>query len=731
MPRATRKGLPLVPPAPLAFFPSSDELRRALLEWARSDGVAWVFVFKALLTASLALWLAYRLELPQPSTVLVTVFIVMQTQSGQVLAKSFYRIVGTLIGLSVMVTLIALFAQERVLFLACLALWVGLCTAGAARYRDFRGYACVLAGYTATMIGIPATAHPEGAFMAALWRVLEISLGILCTGTVSAIFLPQTSGAALRNTLYGRFRDFAGFAAEGLQGSLDGERFGELSARFVAQSVGLENLRSATTFEDPHMRLRSGRLIRLNNEFMVMTSRFHGLHRLLERLRGRGAQNVLEVLAPCLAELAGLLAPIRERTPTDADAARLAERIEAYKPELMQNIRQARQRLVEQRPGENDLLDFNTAAELAFRFTDDLHNYALTHASLAEHHHAREQWKESFVARANPVAALVAGARSALMIGLLGTFWIQTSWPHGGTFALTAVLISALSSTSPNPGRLSLQLTLGTLAGACTGLFVLLYLLPHVDGFPMLLCCLLPVFAVGALLLWRPQWNGYGVGLLVWFCFASLPANMARYDALAFFNEYLALLLSMVLATVAARVILPPNRPWMWKRLEHDLRERVVFAISGKSKGLVSGFESGTRDLLNQAYTFSAGRPDVQRRLLGWMFLVLEVGQAIIELRLEQQRLPQEPCYAERTAWRRAIRLMGRALIRLFLQPGPSNRQRALHAVNQAIMAVRAAPEPRAPQFDTSPLRRVLSYLHFIRSALLDPQSPLGQERNP
>ncbi|WP_134609809.1 FUSC family protein, partial [Pseudomonas aeruginosa] len=527
---------------------------------------------------------------------------------------------------SVMVTLIALFAQERVLFLACLALWVGLCTAGAARYRDFRGYACVLAGYTATMIGIPATAHPEGAFMAALWRVLEISLGILCTGTVSAIFLPQTSGAALRNTLYGRFRDFAGFAAEGLQGSLDGERFGELSARFVAQSVGLENLRSATTFEDPHMRLRSGRLIRLNNEFMVMTSRFHGLHRLLERLRGRGAQNVLEVLAPCLAELAGLLAPIRERTPTDADAARLAERIEAYKPELMQNIRQARQRLVEQRPGENDLLDFNTAAELAFRFTDDLHNYALTHASLAEHHHAREQWKESFVARANPVAALVAGARSALMIGLLGTFWIQTSWPHGGTFALTAVLISALSSTSPNPGRLSLQLTLGTLAGACIGLFVLLYLLPHVDGFPMLLCCLLPVFAVGALLLWRPQWNGYGVGLLVWFCFASLPANMARYDALAFFNEYLALLLSMVLATVAAMVILPPNRPWMWKRLEHDLRERVVFAISGKSKGLVSGFESGTRDLLNQAYTFSAGRPDVQRRLLGWMFLVLEVG---------------------------------------------------------------------------------------------------------
>ncbi|MEE4465086.1 FUSC family protein, partial [Azotobacter chroococcum] len=61
--------------------------RRALGDWALSEGLTWVFVFKALLTAFVALWLAYRLELPQPSTVLATVFIVMQRQSGEVLAK--------------------------------------------------------------------------------------------------------------------------------------------------------------------------------------------------------------------------------------------------------------------------------------------------------------------------------------------------------------------------------------------------------------------------------------------------------------------------------------------------------------------------------------------------------------------------------------------------------------------------------------------------------------------
>ena len=39
---------------------------------------------------------------------------------------------------------------------------------------------------------------------------------------------------------------------------------------------------------------------------------------------------------------------------------------------------------------------------------------------------------------------------------------------------------------------------------------------------------------------------------------------------------------------------------------------------------------------------------------------------------------------------------------------------------------VQATDEPFAPHFDTSALRRVKSYLHFIRTSLLDPQSPLA-----
>jgi hypothetical protein len=69
---------------------------------------------------------------------------------------------------------------------------------------------------------------------------------------------------------------------------------------------------------------------------------------------------------------------------------------------------------------------------------------------------------------------------------------------------------------------------------------------------------------------------------------------------------------------------------------------------------------------------------------------------------------------------------MGRSLIRLFIQPDSHNLARSLSAVDHAIICVQNTNEPFAPHFDTSALRRVKSYLHFIRTCLLDPQSPLA-----
>ncbi|VVP05236.1 FUSC family protein [Pseudomonas fluorescens] len=712
-------------PAPLRWL-YSLEWRRGFFDWARSDGVTWVYIFKVLLAAFLTLWLAMRLELPQPRTAMITVFIVMQPQSGQVFAKSFYRFLGTLAGSAMMVTLIALFAQNTELFLGSLAIWVGLCSAGAARCRNFRAYGFVLAGYTAAMVGLPALAHPDGAFMAAVWRVLEISLGILCATVVSAAILPQTASAAMRNALYQRFGVFALFVTDGLRGRSKTESFEATNVRFIAEAVGLEGLRSVTVFEDPHMRRRNGRLSRLNSEFMGITTRFNALHQLLERLRGNGEEHVVAAIRPGLQDLAEVLDSFSGRALTSPDAARLATALATYKEGLPARVRSLRATFQESEPSDAEQLDFHTAYELLYRFVDDLHSYAQTHASLADHHHERERWDEPFTPQTNWWAAAASGIRASFILIVLGSYWVATAWPSGATMTLIAAATVGLSAATPNPKRMAFQMACGTFLGALIGFFEMFFIFPWIDGFPLLCVMLAPVIVLGSFLTSRPQYAGVGLGLLIFFSTGSVPDNLTVYNPYTFINDYIAMVIGMLVCAAAGAIILPPNSRWLWQRLEQDLRGQVVYAISGKLKGLASSFESRTRDLLHQAYGLAAGEPKVQKNLLRWMFVVLEVGHAIIELRKEQAILPVHPAYAESQPWRQAIRVMGRSLVRLFLHPNASNLERALVAVDHAISRVAATDEPFAPHFDTSALRRVKSYLHFIRTSLLDPQSPLA-----
>jgi len=129
------------------------------VQWAENNEGFAPMIFAAKTTAAglLALLIAFTFNLDQPQWALLTVFIVSQPElSGSVLAKSFYRTIGTAIGAAIALLLVALFAQERVLFLGALALWIGSCTFGSQYARNFGAYSFVLSGYTAAIVGIPA-----------------------------------------------------------------------------------------------------------------------------------------------------------------------------------------------------------------------------------------------------------------------------------------------------------------------------------------------------------------------------------------------------------------------------------------------------------------------------------------------------------------------------------------------------------------------------------------------
>lgn len=699
------------------------ELKRASKDWLLNDGVMWIYLFKALIASCITLWIAMRLELPQPATAMTTVFIVMQPQSGHVLAKSIYRFFGTLAGSAFSVLLIALFAQNNELFLGGLAVWVFLCSTGAARQRNFRAYGFVLAGYTAVMVALPVVDHPDRIFMAAVWRVLEITLGIVCASVVSATLFPLTTSSALRNSVNMRFGRFADFVVTSFRQSTDTSTFENVNLKFFSEAVGVEVLRSITTFEDPDMRRRNGRLTRLNNEFMALTTRFNALHQLMERSEQRVGGVLVSTMDSDLGSLSALLQPHARHALTEGDALALSKDLGEFRISLPASVRAKRADLMRSIPSREDLLEFNTAYELLYRFLEELEEYAQTHGSLADHNHVREEWDDPFVSQTNWWASIAAGLRSASVLLVLSWLWIVTTWPSGAAMTLVSALTVGLSAFSTNPKRMSFQIACGTAGAAVIGIFEVFYVYPLIDGFPLLCLVMAPVVMFGTYLLARPQWAGYGLGMLVFFGTSSVPANLTVYNPYGLINDYIAMVFGMLVCAAAGAIILPPNSPWLWRRLERDLRLQIVFAVSAPLAAVNSGFESRTRDLLHQAHGFAVGSPAVQRSLLRWTLVVLDVGHAVLELRREEEKLPVFECYQHSQPWRQAIRTMGRALIRLFVKPGPRNLSRGLLAVERAIICVQEAKEPFASHFQTSPLRRAESYLHFIRTSLLASQS--------
>jgi hypothetical protein len=103
-------------PSRVTLFSSITEMGRNATRLGEGRSVM-IFAAKTTASGLIALLVAFTFNLDQPQWALLTVFIVAQPQSGLVLAKSFYRIIGTLVGAAVALLFVALFAQERVLFL--------------------------------------------------------------------------------------------------------------------------------------------------------------------------------------------------------------------------------------------------------------------------------------------------------------------------------------------------------------------------------------------------------------------------------------------------------------------------------------------------------------------------------------------------------------------------------------------------------------------------------------
>ncbi|WP_242111806.1 FUSC family protein [Luteimonas aquatica] len=683
-------------------------------DFLREEGGTWLFVLRSLLIYCLTGWLAMRLELEQPSTAMMTTVIVMHRQSGMVLAKSFYRTLGTFAGAGAALLIMGLFPQQRELFLPALALWLGLCAGGATLYRNFKSYAFVLAGYTAAIVALPVVSHPTAVFDSAMARIAEVLLGLLVSGVISDVVFPSRMRDALRAAARTQFWGFVGFVRDSIGGAENRwtptrEAMEKAHLRFVREATTLEDLRSSVIFEDPDTRARSGRLRLFNQRFMAVSTSFQSLHHLINRLIRGGNADVAQALIALYRPLAEALAVPEGGEP---DSQALLPGLSACVAALPARGRALRAAFA--RSAHAD--DFDTGAELVRRFAGELHAYVEVAASLRRPRPPAGAVETVRFARGNDLAgAGLATLRTVLVMLALSAFWIVTGWPSGATAMLLASILCALFATAPAPARLSLHLLGGFVLGTAVAYAAVFWLLPRVDGFALLAACIAPLFLFGAYMTTRPALAAVGLGYLMCLTTTMGLTNAMHYDPAGFLNNAIAQIAS-VGATVLAFQLLPPaaGSAWMRRRQLASLRGQVALAAQAPLPGLRHRFESVNRDLLQQVVAHTAPGSEASRALLAWALAVHETGRALIELRRDAAALALPPAAADAVAEALA------AVARLYEAPDAA---RYLAARERVLAAIAAAHRllPELPQ-----ARGLLHHLHLIRISLVDAESVLA-----
>ena len=113
---------------------------------------------------------------------------------GHSLNKGVKRMLGTLFGFVVSLTIIALFVQDRWWFIVIFSIWLGFCTY---KYSSRQSYFWFIAGLVTAIICFDAGTDPVNAFNTAILRVQETALGVLTYTLISVFVWPATTGSEL------------------------------------------------------------------------------------------------------------------------------------------------------------------------------------------------------------------------------------------------------------------------------------------------------------------------------------------------------------------------------------------------------------------------------------------------------------------------------------------------------------------------------------------------------
>jgi uncharacterized membrane protein YccC len=513
---------------------------------------------KTALAMTIAYGIALYMDWDRPYWAGFAVAMVSLATVGQSLNKAALRILGTVVAIIVAFVLIALFAQQRWMFILFLSIWLGFCTYMMAGPRH--AYFWHVSGFVCAIVAIDAGPDAVNAFTIAVLRAQETALGILVYSLVSIFLWPTSSGSQLGVAvvkLASTQRSLAGAYLERLLGKTDtGDAQSQRAAEVAARSSFDLLLASAVT-DDVGIR--------------EQRSQWREYQRLATSL-----SNTLDCLRECFTEVQSL--DLRDLLPD----------LSEYGAELESRLKQVEDLLADQTTHQSPV-----SVELPF---DRSRIHSLSHFEKAAMVVTRAQLEQlekvtrGLVACVRSIKGLdpvvttddeldepetiftldrdrgTAAIRAIVTVFLAWLALIYVSdLPNGTTFVMMSAPIGMALATMPQlrVSQLFMPATIGVLIGGVAHVFVM----PHLSGFVGLGLMLFGVtFTVCYVFAAPQQMLGRALGLALFVTIAGID-NDQSYSILNVINTALVFAMVFSLFSITAYIPVSPSPEKAFLRL--------------------------------------------------------------------------------------------------------------------------------------------------------------------
>ena len=533
-----------------AANPTIGKSRGALLAEALRDATpALLFGLRLWASVCLSFYVAFALELSEPSWAATTAALVCQPVLGASLRKSAFRMVGTVIGAIGIVILAALFRQDRIAFLIGLAFWCAASAFVATLLRNFAAYAAALAGYTAAILAIDVLG-PVGSthgivVIFAINRSVEICVGIVCAGVVLAL----TDLGHSRRRLAAEFAALTtaimdGFAHCFRHASSDLLQFRALRRELLRRVIALDPMIDAAIGEASDLRYRSAVLQRAVSGLMETISAWRKVALAIARNGDASTPREAQAVHDQLPR--GRLSPAAADSAGEPEALREACRW-AARSLISFNAETPVQRLL----ADNAALGMLGMARGLNGLTGVIDPRAIVGVGGTARLHVAD-W----------LPPLINAARVLVAVGAISLLWIASAWPSGVTaITFCAVIVILLPLQGDMAYSASMTFLKGTAISAAAAAALTFGVLPKATTFPSLSFALGLVLVPFGFLIALPWRHSF---LFTAAAFNIVPmlniANGMTYDASQFWNGAIAILAGIAVGA-AAMLIIPPLSP--------------------------------------------------------------------------------------------------------------------------------------------------------------------------